>query len=317
MDLRALYERKHDRSKLYCPRDILDERRDNGGYTVNYWFKDGQCIWFVDIPGTSSGEILWLDKYPPPDLLSDYEIDGGTFRLLTAELTFPELDNNSNNISNALALLPIDPAPDAAERYLKKPKYHSKILNLLKCQGSACTGTPASRHIAQLLGRTADRLLVFEKLVPHYVVLWRFCSVATYKRRILHLLDALACIHAHGLRYRDLYIYNIVFSADDMRAALCDLECRWGQHNTPELLLEDTLDARWTVKSDIYDVGVLIHSMIYANCPLTAVVLWPVPPPLDHIVEACTCNAPDQCPSLEELRAMVDAIDAGEGGVKL
>jgi hypothetical protein len=317
MDLRAAYERKRDRSKLYCPRDIFSERRDDGTYTATYWFKDGQCIRFVDVPGTLSGDILRLEKNPPPDLHGNYEIDGDTIRPLAAEPTIPELDDDSDDVSDVLALLPIVQAPDASKCHLKKPKYRSEILNCLQCQNGACPGTPVSRHITQLLGRTADGLLVFEKLEPRYFVLPDFCSIATYKRWILHVLDALACLHALGLVYRDLYIDNVVFSADGTRAALCDLECRWGQHNAPEIPLEDTLDAGWTVKSDIYDVGVLIESMIYANCPLTAVVPWPVPPPFDRIVEACTCNAPEERPSLEELRAMVEAIDAGEGGAKL
>jgi hypothetical protein len=140
-----------------------------------------------------------------------------------------KLDNNIEDVSNVLALLPIVQAPDLSKYHLKKPKYRSKIFNCFKCQNGACPGTPVSRHITQLLGRTADGRLVFEKLEPRYFVLLDFCSIAAYKRWILHVLDALACIHALGLVYRDLYIDNVVFSADGTRAALCDLECRWVQ----------------------------------------------------------------------------------------
>jgi hypothetical protein len=61
MDLRAAYERKRDGSKLYCPRDIFSERRNDRIDMVTYWFDDGQCIKLVDIPGTLSGDILRLE----------------------------------------------------------------------------------------------------------------------------------------------------------------------------------------------------------------------------------------------------------------
>jgi hypothetical protein len=75
MDLRAAYKRKRGRSGLYRPRDIFSKRRDDGTYTTTYWFEDDQCLRLIDIPGTPSGDILWLEKNPPPDLLSNYEPD--------------------------------------------------------------------------------------------------------------------------------------------------------------------------------------------------------------------------------------------------
>ncbi len=316
MGLQAAYERKRDQSKLYCPRDTMEEQRADGVELHTYWFDDGLCLLLPDLPGTLSGDILRLEKNPPAELHGPgcYMIDGDTIRPLEAEPVAPEYPEDFEDCGDALALLPIIEAPDPDKHHLKKPKYRSEIHNLLKCQSRACPGIPLSHYIAQLLGRTADGRLVFEKLEPRYFVLTRFCSITVYKRWIQHALEALQCLHGLGLVHRDLSINNVVFARDGSRLAVCDLECRWGLSEASEISREDTLDAGWTEKSDIFDLGILIQCMIYANIPLTAQVLWPVPPPFDKIVEACMRDAPEQRPSLDELRSMVDAIDAHEEG---
>jgi len=50
--------------------------------------------------------------------------------------------------------------------------------------------------------------------------------------------------------------------------------------------------------------------MVYANNPITCFVEWPVPPPLQAIVEACMRPRPEERPTLADLRNMVGEIDA-------
>ena len=71
---------------------------------------------------------------------------------------------------------------------------------------------------------------------------------------------------------------------------------------------EQVSDAGWTEKSDIYDLGGVIKGMIYGNVPITHSVEWPVPPPLDAVVEACTRQRPEDRLSLDELYATVEQI---------
>lgn len=139
-------------------------------------------------------------------------------------------------------------------------------------------------------------------------MLQRVCSIAFYKRMLQHQLEALRCLDSVGLVHRDPNVANTVYAADGSRLALCDLECRWGMRCAPEISLEDTLDAGWTTASAVYDFDSFIQGKIYANVPRTGQVPWPVPAPVDAVVAACKRSAPAERPSLEELRAMVDAI---------
>ncbi len=49
--------------------------------------------------------------------------------------------------------------------------------------------------------------------------------------------------------------------------------------------------------------------MVYANAPFTLQVEWPVPAPLDAVIKACTREVPEDRPTLDELRAMLEAIE--------
>lgn len=69
------------------------------------------------------------------------------------------------------------------------------------------------------------------------------------------------------------------------------------------------MEAGWTEKSDIYDLGYVIKGMIYGNTPITNLVEWDVPPPLDIVVESCIRISTGERPSLDELYAMVDRIE--------
>ncbi|GAW25646.1 putative serine threonine protein kinase [Rosellinia necatrix] len=48
--------------------------------------------------------------------------------------------------------------------------------------------------------------------------------------------------------------------------------------------------------------------MLYGNTPITNLVEWEVPAPLDKIVEACTRVLPADRPSLDEIRNMTEIL---------
>ena len=146
----------------------------------------------------------------------------------------PDYDDDSEEISAELALLPLVQV-DLSKHFVKKGKYRSEVYNLLKCQGGVCPGTRLSPHVVQLLGRSPDGHLVFEKLLPRYLVLWQFYSIAVYKRWILDLIQVVKLLHSQGIIHRDLTIENILFSENGERLIVGDLEGRWGRRSAPEI----------------------------------------------------------------------------------
>lgn len=214
--------------------------------------------------------------------------------------------DTSEDLATILASLPVIEV-DHNQHFLKTAKYESEIRNLLKYQRGSCPGVPTSPHIIQLLGRSSDDRLVFAKLTPRYTLAF-VRTLDVYKTWILQLISGLQCLHSLGIVHRDLRIDNLLFSLDGKNLLICDLEGRWGNRMAPEVSRQPVLDARWTEKSDIYDLGHVIKGMVYGFVPITNLVEWPVPPPLQGVVEACTRESPHERPSLEELYAMVDAV---------
>ncbi|KAI1186420.1 kinase-like domain-containing protein [Nemania serpens] len=245
-----------------------------------------------------------------PEVDGHFEIDGDAIRPLDhcPEPPEPEpVDDDSENLDDlidGLPLLDIDPTM----HFLKRGKYRSEIENLLKCQGGSCPGEPISHNIIRLLGKSQSGDLVFEKLRECYYVS-QVSTLHRFKRWILDMIDALTCLHSLGIVHRDLHISNCLFSNDGKQLVVCDLESRWGSYCPPEIATDTPADeAGWTIKSDIYCIGECIQSMIYSNRKPHKYVEWPVPAPLDAIVKACMQNAPEERPSLGELRAMVESI---------
>lgn len=116
-------------------------------------------------------------------------------------------------------------------------------------------------------------------------------------------------LHSIGIVHRDLRADNLLFSDSGERLVACNLESRWGQRSAPEIAFHGGLeDSGWTPRSDIYDLGDCIKSMVYANGPITPFVEWSVPPPLQAIVEACMRSRPEKRPTLADLRSMVEEI---------
>ncbi|KAK4040151.1 kinase-like domain-containing protein [Parachaetomium inaequale] len=278
--LRAEYQAKRQQSNAFPPagRPILDMELAPGDKpAVGIWYEDGtklgQYVRLFDIPGTLWGDILGLER-PLPAVKGHYEIEGDVIRSLDKCPNHPtEPEDDFEDVSDLTAKLPLIDV-DSSKHFTKKGKYRSEIENLLKCQGGSCPGALLSPHLL-----------------------------------ILHIIDALSCLHALGIVHRDLRIDNCLFTPDGSRLVVCDLESRWGQRAAPEVAFDGGVDdSGWTTRSDVYDIGNCIKCMVYANAPITNQVEWPVTEPLQAVVEACMRKSPDDRPSLLELREMVEAI---------
>jgi hypothetical protein len=308
--LRSRYETLRKRPNLCLPKgkladEVLSERVD-GVCVDTYWFEDGQCVRLADIPGTLSGNILRLLQ-DLPSINHSFEIWGNRVRKIDVAPQPPVYDDDTEDLLAELLRLPVIQV-DPSKHHVKRGKYRSEIHNLLRCQGGSCPGKRLSPYIVQLLGKSVNNELVLEKLAPRYLILPRFCDIAVYQRWTLHIITALKCLHGLGIIYRDLHIENLLFTPQGERLILGDIEGRSGQRSAPEIAREDKLDSGWTVKSDIFDIGTCIKCMIYANIPMTRYVEWPVPAPFDAIVAACMRLTPSSRPTLDELQAMVEAI---------
>ena len=313
--LRAEYEHRRVTTNLYPPigRPLLDLDIQRGDRSyITYWFEDGsedgQCVRIFDVPGTLSGDILRLYK-KLPSRSGHFKIDGDEIRQLDRCLDHPGLiEDDSEDLSELIVKLPVV-SVDPAKHFLKTGKYRSEIENLTKCQGGSVPGKSLSPHVIQLLGKSTDGQLVFEKLSCSTRTFNGFSTLAVYKSWILQLIEALRCLHSIGIVHRDLRANNLLFSDDGKRLVVCDLESRWGERSAPEVAFRGGLeDSGWTTKSDIFDIGNCIKSMVYANGPITPFVEWPVPHPLQAIVEVCMRPKPADRPTLDELRVMVSKM---------
>ncbi|CAJ2511848.1 Uu.00g074730.m01.CDS01 [Anthostomella pinea] len=240
--LRAEYEQRRVATNLYPPgsgrRHLeLDLHLGDKSY-MTYWFdngtNDGQCVRIFDGPGTRSGDILRLYQNLPTR--SDhFEIDGDDIRPLNSCLDKPEdIEDDSEDVSKPVSKLPLV-SVDPAKHFLKKGKYRSEIENLIRCQGGSVPGHPLSSNVIQLLGRSGDGQLVFEKLSFCWRILGHFSSLALYKSWILQLIDGLGCLHSVGIVHRDLRVAKLLFSDHGRRLVVCDLEGRWGNRSAPEI----------------------------------------------------------------------------------
>jgi hypothetical protein len=313
--------KKRNTTNLVPPtgRPVFDLTLDVVNSTVyyTYWFEcdnraqEGQdryqAIRIADILSTLSGDILRLKRnLPSLNAGSDYEIIGNETRQLAQRLPLPDIIDDAKDLSRVLASIP-EVAVDPNKHFIKKAKYASEIQNLLLCQGGSCPGVPKSAHVIQLLGKSPNSELVFEKFNPRYVLAAAH-PISAYKAWILQLIDGLRCLHALGIVHCDLRIDNLVFTSDISRLIICDLESRWGNRLAPEISRKPILEAGWTKMSDIYDLGYVIKGMIYGNTPITTCVEWDIPPPLKTIVESCIRVSAEERPSLDDLYAMVEKI---------
>ena len=89
---------------------------------------------------------------------------------------------------------------------------------------------------------------------------------------------------------------------------LCDIESRWGRRVALEIASIGELDSGWTYRSDIFDIGNCIKFIAYANAPIMFQVEWPVPQPLQAILDVCMSQAPTERASRLELQEMLQNI---------
>ncbi|KAK0750014.1 hypothetical protein B0T18DRAFT_461954 [Schizothecium vesticola] len=111
-----------------------------------------------------------------------------------------------------------------------------------------------SRHLARLLGRSPDGLLVFEKIARPWPILAGCSTLDVYKTWRLHLIDALVCLHSLSIVHRDPRIDNFLFADEGRRLVVCDLGSHWGQRAALEIAFAGGLDAGWMFHSDMYDI---------------------------------------------------------------
>ncbi|CAG7918159.1 unnamed protein product [Penicillium olsonii] len=308
--LRDDYEAKRAQSNLVSRQTIdLALGLIDGVYCYTYWHED-QCIRLADIPNTLSGDILRLKQNLPNAVNhGNHEIIGNQVRPFECPPLPEEDEDDSEDLNPILASLPLIDVN--TKHFVKQGKYKTEIENLLKCQGGTCPGVPKSAHIIPLLGKSPEGGLVFERFKPRYILAFIY-PLAIYKDWILQIISGIKCLHSQGIIHRDLRIDNLVFSG--FRVLICDLESRWGNRLAPEISRDQVVDAGWTEKSDIYDLGYLIKGMIYGNAPVTFAVEWDVPRPLDAVVEACTRERPEERPSLDDIYAMVEGIEVSVEG---
>lgn len=182
--------------------------------------------------------------------------------------------------------------------FVKHSKFRREVQNLIRCRGSP--------HIVQLLGKTLDSGLVFEKGTP--ALYHDFTSVLFMKRALLQLVDGLAFLHSIGIVHRDLVMKNILVG-EDRQIIIADLETTWNSYacRAPELWVDRPVH---TAASDIYSLGNLIWELTFRNQVrmLSFQYAFPVPPPFADIYYACLSHDPVQRPTLAQLRKMVEAI---------
>ena len=315
--LRAEYGKALKNSRLCPPAGLsvkefnMDVIRDIEYHVFRYedGTSRGQCIRIADLPGTLSGDILRL-RQELPTLTGDHEIVGNGVNPLkgpVARMPRRRSQGDSDDITTVLSHLPVVEV-DYGKHFLKRAKHESEIVNLLQCQGGSCPGTPISPHIVQLLGRSSDGQLVFERFLPGNAMK-AFDSIVCYKRWILQLISGLKCLHSRGIVHRDLCLNSLLISPDGSRLLICDIGGRRGNDDAPEILPQLVLDSDFTEKTDIYDIGNVIKCMVYGDSPVTKVVEWKVPRPLQEIVEACQRESPAGRPTLNWLQEMVEDIE--------
>jgi serine/threonine protein kinase len=154
----------------------------------------------------------------------DLEIIGDRYSIIDPkEFKEEEEEDDREDCSEELKDLPLI-SPDAALHFVKKPSCRSELLNLRRCKGSP--------YVVQLLGKTETGDLVFEKF-PSDLFIFSLCNpqmatVATIKQFMLHLIDAVADVHSHGIIHQDLVLRNLLYSGDISKpVVIADLQSHW------------------------------------------------------------------------------------------
>lgn len=285
-----------------------------------FFYDDGtsrvQCIRIANIPGTLSGDILRLRRSIPELSGEDHEIVGDEVRPLVGQEAPPaQMDIHPDapeDPTDMVESLPIIEKLDDSKHYTRRAKHRSEISNHLRCQGGSCPGTPISPHITRLLGKSPEGQLVFEKLL-FGEVFEAFDRLHDYKLWILQLISGVKALHSLGIIHRNLCLDNVYFhygESNEPELVIGGISGQGGNDDAPEIPSQLVLDSDFNEKTDIYDIGEVITSLVYGDLPITKAVYRELPYPLQGIVDACQHTSPELRPGLNSLQMMVEKIQA-------
>ncbi|ESK93100.1 cmgc family protein kinase [Moniliophthora roreri MCA 2997] len=275
---------------------------------TEFWY--GNPPFYVSIlnpaPGTLAGDLLTLSRDIPSAFYDqNVEINGDVVKILGSEEVKPlpdweAMDSVRDDIlpGPELTQLPIVTVDDTLH-FVKTCRSKYEILNLLKCRGCP--------HVVQLLGRTEDGQLVFEKHPSDLMKVMALTAVDV-KRRLLQVIDVMEALHTRGIVHRDVVARNFLITADDTLVA-CDLETDFASATckAPELFVDNPT---YTFESDVYGIGTLLWTLCYFNYPrlLSFYDTFPPPPPFEAVFFACLDPDVKRRPTLRELRVMAEDI---------
>jgi hypothetical protein len=136
--LRGKYQVLRDRADIFAPRgrklqDMHVERVERFVFWYGSGPEAGTCIRVVDRPGTLSGDILRL-RQSMPAIHGSFEVDGDQVYPIPYVPPVPDPVDDTDDLSSTMAHLPLI-QPDPEKRHIKKVRYKSGVLNLLRCQG--------------------------------------------------------------------------------------------------------------------------------------------------------------------------------------
>ena len=318
LSLREKVEEKRNAIKLCAPAGplMLDVLWDAEDKSQTIWYEDNACnlqgIQLFNKQNTLSGEILRLKKNPPIEMGGFLRLDGDSITKLSSPPSMRDIPApDDEDLFDLVSALPVVEF-NGQLHFRKRGKYRSEILNLLRCQGGSCPGTPISNRLIQLLGADTEGHLFFPKLTQWQFLEFHLRSIGAYKDCVLQLISGFEALHSLDIIHRDLRPDNVLFDEKEKRLVICDLESRWGNRLAPEIEGSSGLEDIWTMKTNIFDLGTCLQSLIYMNNPIMQTLERPVPAPFDEVFEACMQPDPELRPTLEEVRLMVERIE-GEG----
>jgi serine/threonine protein kinase len=233
----------------------------------------------------------------------DLEIVGDNYCIIERkEFVLGEEEDDMEDCSEELAHLPIITA-DPILHFVKKPSYRSELHNLCLCKGSP--------YVVQLLGRTQDGELVFEKFPSDLFIFSlhnpRIVTIANVKQFLLHLIDAVVDIHSRGIIHRDLVLRNLLYSGDISKPVIiADVQSHWGSGVCAAPEVRD--QKNFSAASDVYAISTCLMQFIFAINPRHPFVEYAIPAPFNTIYRACAQAEIHKRPTLAELKRMVDEI---------
>ncbi|CUA68678.1 hypothetical protein RSOLAG22IIIB_08048 [Rhizoctonia solani] len=298
-DLEGTYLAEHEKHRFW------QGHIDFKSQSAEFWYTDQDQDFYVNIvhqPGTLAHAIL-VGKADLPEYGKHLCISGDNVTAVSSPPARPSAMEDHEDCSEDLIQLQLIEV-DETIHSTKFASCKSEIQALLKLKDST--------RIIHLLGRSADNKLVFPKYKQNLLEAVAFHPVpgklASIKKWMLEIIDAVAELHEAEIIHQDLTLQNIL---DNEPLVLCNL--RPGNSSStypcraPEILERDTAD--YSAASDIYALGYCLRDMCYANFPFTPFGDHLVPEPFDKVFEACTRKAPQDRPLLKELRDMVRCIE--------